>query len=198
MLGYFHSVEYVRDVVIPNLHEGARRAGRDTAEIDVTVGFPSVVTADDSGIELVKGQVMMFATALDSAPAYAESIAAAGFGDTAEEIRAHVARGDLRAAVAAVPDAMADALTLSGTAEHVRARVEEYRAAGLTGVMLNPSPPGGWFPLYEGHFPDGAELPPFDFAGFLGVLDQTVDSLAARADVDVNDGRTRSPRPGND
>ena len=64
---------------------------------------------------------------------------------------------------------MADALTLSGSAEHVRARIDAYRSAGLTGVMLNPSPPGGWFPLYEGHFPVDAELPPFDFPGFLGV-----------------------------
>ena len=29
MLGYFHSVQYVRDVVMPNLHEGAQRVGRD-------------------------------------------------------------------------------------------------------------------------------------------------------------------------
>jgi probable F420-dependent oxidoreductase len=179
MIGYFHSVEYVRDVVIPNLHEGAQRAGRDVSEIDVTVGFPSVVTRDDSGIELAKGQVMMFATALDSAPAYAESINAAGFGSTADEIRACVAAGNLRAAVEAVPDAMADALTLSGSAEHVRARVDAYRAVGLTGVMLNPSPPGGWFPLYEGHFPDDAELPPFDFPGFLGVVDNTLELLGA-------------------
>ena len=177
MLGYFHSVDYVRDVVFPNLGIGAARSGRDLSDFDVTVGFPSVVTPDDSGIELVKGQVMMFATALDSAPAYADSIVAAGFGDVATEIRERVAVGDLRGAVAAVPDAMADALTLSGSGEHVRARVDEYRSAGLTGVMLNPSPPGGWFPLYEGHFPLDAELPPFDFPRFLSVVDDTLDLL---------------------
>ena len=179
MLGYFHSVQYVRDVVMPNLHEGAQRVGRDTSEIDITVGFPSVITRDESGLDLAKGQVMMFATALDSAPAYADSIAAAGFGTTADEIRAHVAAGDLRAAVDAVPDAMADALTLSGSAEHVRARLDAYHAAGLTGVMLNPSPPGGWFPLYEGHFPVDAELPPFDYPAFLRVVDDTLELLGA-------------------
>jgi probable F420-dependent oxidoreductase len=178
-LGYFHSVEYVRDVVVPNVRAGAERAGRDLSEVEITAGFPSVVTRDDSGVELVKGQAMMFATALDSAPAYAESVAAAGFADAAEEVRALVAAGDLRAAVRAVPDEMADALTLSGSPRNVRARIDAYRAAGMTGVMLNPSPPGGWFPLYEGHFPLDAELPPFDFPGFLGVLDNTVGLLAA-------------------
>ncbi len=74
---------------------------------------------------------------------------------------------------------MADALTLSGSAEHVRARLDAYHAAGLTGVMLNPSPPGGWFPLYEGHFPVDAELPPFDYPAFLRVVDDTLELLGA-------------------
>jgi probable F420-dependent oxidoreductase len=177
IIGYFHSVEYVRDVVVPNLRIGAERAGRSLEGFDVTVGFPSVVTSDDSGIELAKGQVMMFATALDSAPAYRDSIEAAGFGDVAEEIRARVRAADPEGALALVSDEMADAMTISGGPEHVARRIEAYRSAGLTGVMLNPSPPGGWFPLYEGHFPDAmlAKMPPFDFPGFLGVLDSTLD-----------------------
>ena len=177
MIGYFHSVEYVREVVVPNLRIGAERVGRSLDGFDVTVGLPSVVTRDDSGIELAKGQVMMFATALDSAPAYRDSIEAAGFGEDAEKIRERVRAADPEGALALVSDEMADAMTLSGSLDHVAGRIEAYRAAGLTGVMLNPSPPGGWFPLYEGHFPDAmlAKMPPFDFPGFLGVLDSTLD-----------------------
>jgi probable F420-dependent oxidoreductase len=179
MLGYFHSVAYVRDVVVPNLTIGAERAGRKLEDVDVTVGFPSVVTRDDSGLELAKGQVMMFATALDSAPAYMDSIVAAGFGDVAREIQERVARGDTRGAVELVPDEMADALTISGGPDNVRRRIQSYCDAGLTGVMLNPSVPGGWFPLYEGHFPESAEIPEFDFPGFVRVVDDTIDLLRA-------------------
>jgi len=179
MIGYFHSLEYVRDVVMPNLQIGAERGGRSIEELDATVGFPALVTRDDSGIELVKGQVMMFATALDSAPAYAESVRAASYGSQMEEIQERVASGDLAGAVAAVPDEMANALTMAGSAENVRGRIQAYLDAGLTGVMLNPSPPGGYFPLYEGHFPESATLPPFDFPGFVGTLDATVELLAA-------------------
>ena len=134
------------------------------------------MTSDDSGIELAKGQVMMFATALDSAPAYLDSIRAAGFGDVAVEIGERVRAADPKGALALVSDEMADALTISGSPENAHRRIEAYRAAGLTGVMLNPSPPGGWFPLYEGHFPDPmlAQMPPFDFPGFMGVLDATL------------------------
>lgn len=179
MLGYFYSVEYVRQVVLPNLEIGAARGGRSVADVDVTCGFPSLVTRDESGIELVKGQVVMFATALGSAPAYADSIAAAGFTDAMREIQARVARGNMRGALAAVSDEMADALTLSGSPDHVRRRISAYREAGLTGVMLNPSPPGGYFPLYEGHFPPEVELPPFDFPRFLSVVEDTIELLGA-------------------
>ena len=177
MMGYFHSLEYVRDVVMPNLRIGAERGGRRVDEVDATVAFPALVTRDDSGLELVKGQVMMYATALDSAPAYADSIRAAGFESEMAEIQARVAAGDLAGAVAVVPDEMANALTLAGSADNVRGRLDAYREAGLTGVMLNPSPPGGYFPLYEGHFPVDAALPPFDFPGFLATLDATVELL---------------------
>ena len=179
MLGYFHSVDYVREVVMPNLRIGAERGGRRVEDVDATVGFPALVTRDDSGVELVKGQVMMFATALDSAPAYAESVRAAGFADEMAAIQERVRAGDLAGAVAQVPDEMANALTLAGSADNVRRRVDAYREAGLTGVMLNPSPPGGYFPLYEGHFPEAAELPPFDFPGFMATLDATVELLSA-------------------
>ena len=135
------------------------------------------MTPDDSGVALARGQVMMFATALDSAPAYMDSVVAAGYGDVAREIQERVARGDTRGAVGLVPDEMADALTISGSPGNVRRRIESYRAAGLTGVMLNPSAPGGWFPLYEGHFPESAEIPEFDFPGFVQVVDNTIDLL---------------------
>ena len=65
---------------MPAIRRGAERAGRSLDGFDVTVGFPAVVTRDDSGIEKSKGLVMMFATALDSAPSYLDSVKAAGFG----------------------------------------------------------------------------------------------------------------------
>ena len=80
-----------------------------------------------------------------------------------------------------VPDEMANALTLAGSGDNVRRRIEAYREAGLTGVMLNPSPPGGYFPLYEGHFPEDVELPAFDFPGFMSTLDATVELLGMSA-----------------
>src|SRR5438105_3314213 len=62
MLGYFFSLPYLRNVVIPQLRLGAQRAGRSLEKFTLGVGLPTIVTRDESGIEKVKGQVLMFAT----------------------------------------------------------------------------------------------------------------------------------------
>ena len=97
ILGYCYSVEYLRDVVLPNLRVGAERAGRTLDGFDVACGFPTIVTADDSGLEQIKGQVMMFATAKSSSPEYASSFAAAGFdvGEIQERVDAADVAGAL-------------------------------------------------------------------------------------------------------
>ena len=50
-------------------------------------------------------------------------------------------------------------------------RIEAYRRAGMTTVVLNPAPPRIWFPLYAGHFPPGTELPEFSFPEFIGSIE---------------------------
>jgi probable F420-dependent oxidoreductase len=174
IIGYFYSAAYLRDTVMPNLRAGAERAGRSLDGFDVACGFPTIVTADESGLEQIKGQVMMFATAGSSSPEYASSFAAAGF-DVAR-IQERVDAADIDGALALVTDEMADAMTIAGSPDHVRARIEEYHEAGLTTVALNPSPPNGWFPLYQGHFPDAAlsKIPEFSFPDYLGVIDSTL------------------------
>ncbi len=179
ILGYCYSVEYVRDSVLPNLRAGAERAGRTLDDFDIACGFPTIVTPDDSGLEQIKGQVMMFATAGSSSPEYATSFAAAGY-DVAP-IQERVDAGDIDGALGLVTDEMADAMTIAGSPDNVRRRIAQYRDAGLTTVGLNPSPPNVWFPLYQGHFPDSAlaQIPEFSFPAYLGVIDSTLDLATA-------------------
>lgn len=175
VLGYCYSAAYLRDTVLPNLRAGAERGGRTLDGFDVACGFPTIVTPDDSGLEQIKGQVMMFATAKSSSPEYASSFAAAGYD--VGEIQERVDAGDIEGALGLVTDEMADALTIAGSPDNVRRRIEEYRDAGLTTVALNPSPPDVWFPLYQGHFPDSAlpKIPEFSFPAYLDVIDSTLE-----------------------
>lgn len=178
-LGYFYSVPYVEKFVIPNLRIGAARAERSLERdgFELACGLPSIVTDDDSGVEKVKAQIVMFATAGGSSPFYAESISSAGYGDALARIQERVARKDLRGALGAVSDEMASAFTISGTPEHARNRIEEYQRAGVRTVVLNPSPPDVCFPLYQGHFPEGMELPAFSMPDYVRVIEKTIGNM---------------------
>lgn len=177
LLGYFYSVPYFKNTVLPNLKLGAERFGRSLQNFDTCCGLPAIVTSDDSGLQKIKGQILMFATAGGSSPFYAESIIQAGFGDALREIQERVAQRDMRGALAAITDEMADAFTLAGKAEHVRARVDEYRNAGVRNIVFNPSPPSVYFPLFQGHFPEGIELPPFSYPDYTQVIRDVIDFL---------------------
>jgi len=172
VLGYCYSLEYLRDVVVPNLRAGAERAGRTLDGFDVACGFPTIV--GDAGLEQIRGQALMFATARSSSPEYEKSFAAAGFGGEVAEIFARLERGDVPGALDTVSTDMADAVTIAGPTGHVRERIAAYRDAGLTTVALNPSPPDVFFPLYEGHFPEGTAFPEFSFPAYLQVIDDTL------------------------
>jgi 5,10-methylenetetrahydromethanopterin reductase len=177
MLGYFYSVPYVKNVVLPNLRAGAARAGRSLEKFDLACGLPAIITADDSGLELIKGQVLMFATAGQSSPFYAESFVQAGFATELQEIRDRFAKKDIQGALRVITSEMADAFTLAGRADLVQKRIKEYQAAGVTQVALNPSPPGIYFPLFQGHFPEGVALPPFSFPDYLKVIGETIKAV---------------------
>jgi probable F420-dependent oxidoreductase len=179
VLGYFYSLPYLRNVVLPNLEIGARRAGRSLDKFHVACGLPAIVTRDSSGLQQIKGQVLMFATASGSSPYYAESIAEAGFAAEAREIQERVSRKDMRGALAFVSDEMADAFNLAGSGDHVRRRIAEYHAAGVNTVVLNPSPPDVYFPLFQGHFPDGVELPPLSFPAYTQVIEDCLELFAS-------------------
>ena len=175
VLGYFYSVAYFKEVALPNLRIGAERAGRSLQNLDIACGLPTIITDDDSGLQLNKGQILMFTTAAGSSPFYLESLARAGFGDKANEVQKRFDRKDLKGALQVITEEMVDAFTISGTADHAQRRINEYFEAGANMVVLNPSPPGVYFPLYQGHFPEGAEIPPFSFPDYLQVIERLMD-----------------------
>ena len=72
-------------------------------------------------------------------PRYNRLLAEAGFPEAARAIKAAWdARATGEAAARAVPDALAGAVGVVGTAAECRARIAEYRAAGLTLPIISP------------------------------------------------------------
>lgn len=177
VLGYCYSLPYLEQVVRPRLKAGAERVGRSLEGFEVACGLPALVAEDDRAFDQHKGQVLMFATAAKSSPFYSDSFARAGFRREVAEIQAQVQAGNISRALKQISNEMVDAVTLTGTPEHVRERIGKLHEAGVQTVVANPSPANVFFPLYEGHFPESVEFPPFSFPEFLATIERIISEL---------------------
>jgi probable F420-dependent oxidoreductase len=115
---------------------GARRAGRRPEDVEITSLLPCVIAPTRAeAVERMRPAVAMYAGFF---PRYNRLLAEAGFPDAARAIQQAWQTGDRAGAASAVPDAMAAAVGVVGTAAECRARIEEYRAAGLALPIISP------------------------------------------------------------
>ncbi len=180
VLGYFYSVKYVKEKLIPNLKEGAERGGRDLKKenFDIAVGLPSIVSDSDQKYEMIKPLVAMFTVAVGSSPSYQTILEDLGFSENVKIISDRMMKGDVQGAVKHIPDEMAKEVTLCGTASEVKRRIEEYRASGVTLPVLNPTPPYGYYPLFPKHLPDKLGAGSVNYEGLREQVRNTIISLS--------------------
>ncbi|HEY3186256.1 MAG TPA: LLM class flavin-dependent oxidoreductase, partial [Solirubrobacteraceae bacterium] len=121
--------------MLAHVRAGAGRAGRDPAALEVVARFQTVVTEDAAAARDAIRQMMgpYFATSV-----YNRFIAWCGFPEEARAIDAAWRAKDRVRNVAAVTDQMVDRLAIIGSAEHCRARLAEFAAAGVTTPMIQP------------------------------------------------------------
>jgi F420-dependent oxidoreductase-like protein len=121
------------------LAEGASRAGRDPARIDVAP-FVSIVPLDDvaAARALIKPAVAFYIGGMGTY--YHALFCRYGFADNADHVRELYLAGQRREAAAAVSDALIDAIAICGSPGHCRERLAEWRAHGVgTALMTLPS-----------------------------------------------------------
>jgi probable F420-dependent oxidoreductase len=109
--------------------------------------------SEDAIAQLSRGAVAYLA-----APGYGEMFAAAGFGELVERARAGTPPAEL---LKDVPSELPRSIGLVGTESEVRARVGEYRAAGVDEIAIVPATagdPGGRRTL-EAFAPDSRDGP---------------------------------------
>jgi probable F420-dependent oxidoreductase len=115
---------------------GARQAGRRAGDVDVASLIPCAVADTVAAArEALRPAVGLYAGFF---PRYNRLLAEAGFGDAVAAIKAAFDRGGREAAARVVPDALIDAVALAGTPETCRARLADYRAAGLALPIVSP------------------------------------------------------------
>jgi F420-dependent oxidoreductase-like protein len=124
---------YIRDVVVPEVAAGRRRAGRAPEGFDIVAAVPAALTEDPGAARSAMRRELIPYFGL---PFYRAMIERTGFGE--DIARYDAAANDLEAMQAAISDAFIDELTAIGDEAAVRAGVQRYRDAGASSPCLGP------------------------------------------------------------
>jgi alkanesulfonate monooxygenase SsuD/methylene tetrahydromethanopterin reductase-like flavin-dependent oxidoreductase (luciferase family) len=125
---------YVREVAVPALERGRRRAGKDLAGFAIVAAVPLAVTDERArALAAFRGELTRYLLL----PFYRTMLERAGLG---KELREFDRTGE-------TPEAMAEALGAIGDREAARALIAEYRAAGVTLPAVRPItfPDAPWY-----------------------------------------------------
>lgn len=132
---------YIRDVVVPNIRAGEKEAGRPEGSCEIVAAVPVAATDEvDATRDAFRGDFFVYMTL----PFYRNVIAGAGYDKEIAEFDAALGKGDAAGARAAMSDEMLEHFAGIGDAAVVRAKIAEYRDAGVTlpAVGLMSGAPG--------------------------------------------------------
>lgn len=119
---------------------GAARVGRDPAEVELACYLPTSVSEDVEAAKLAAKYDV--AIHMSSYHYYRTYFNRRGKGEIARQVADRVEAGNMEGAVDLIDDEMADAVTVYGTPEMCREKIDVYREAGITLPII--------FPLYPG------------------------------------------------
>jgi probable F420-dependent oxidoreductase len=120
---------------LEHVRAGAQDAGRDPDEIDVVARVPVAIDEDPDVYRFMSQRLITNYAMVDF---YNRSLAAQGFADEVTAIAKAWGEGDRRGASASVTDEMIAALQIHGDPDTCRARLEEFREAGVKTPVLFP------------------------------------------------------------
>jgi alkanesulfonate monooxygenase SsuD/methylene tetrahydromethanopterin reductase-like flavin-dependent oxidoreductase (luciferase family) len=124
-------------VVVPEVTEGRRRAGKSLDGFDIVAAVPAAVTDDieEARTSLRKDLIPYF-----SLPFYRAMIERSGFEDDIEGFDTAMQGGDPEGAASAISDRFLEQLAAIGNPTDAAASVERYREAGATSPCIGAVP----------------------------------------------------------
>ena len=126
-IGIMSSVEFVRDIVRPNAIAGAQEAERDPK----SVAFPTAATVSvnqnrDLAWEASRKSICKLYHPIPH-PYYDSQLRQLGFEEFADQASRLMPTGNLKEAMALVPEEVIDTMTITGTIEECEKRIQEYQ-----------------------------------------------------------------------
>ena len=133
----FCTRRYLDEVILPNIAEGARRAGRPLDAIELSGGGFLATGADDETVarqlEVIRMQVSFYG----STPAYQGVFALHGWEELGTKLNRLSREGRWGEMVQAVPDEVVHAIAAVGRYDQIVARMRQ-RFHGITRLMFPP------------------------------------------------------------
>jgi F420-dependent oxidoreductase-like protein len=129
--------EYIREVVVPEVTEGRRRAGKTLDGFDIVAAVPAAVTED---IEEARASLRKDLIPYFSLPFYRAMIERSGFEDDIEGYDTAMQGGDPEGAASAISDRFLEQLAAIGNPTEAAASVERYRDAGANSPCIGAVP----------------------------------------------------------
>lgn len=127
---------YIHETVVPNVREGAERAGRDPDAVDIVPAITCAVVEDDpAGAERTFRKMLVTYLSL---PFYRSMLGDSGYASVLGQFDDAMASGDVETALAAIPRDMLESLGCIGSPQDVRDTLERFREAGATMTAVGP------------------------------------------------------------
>jgi F420-dependent oxidoreductase-like protein len=121
------------------LEEGAARAGRSLDGFDIVASVNVMVTDDvERARDAMRPFIALYVGGMGSRKHnfYNQLVGRYGFEEEALTVQGHYLAGDRAAAMAAIPDALIDMVTIAGPPDIVRERLRAYRDAGVGTISV--------------------------------------------------------------
>lgn len=138
-----HTPDYIEKVAFPALDEGAEKAGRTRAEIEVSAQVITMVGSNDEEVERARQGARMQMSFYSSTPAYKVMLDHHGWGDLQPELNRMTKEGKWGEMPALLPDEMVDAIGVCGTPSEVgkKLRARNGFAQRTTMILYNETDP---------------------------------------------------------
>ena len=126
-IGIMSSVEFVRDIVRPNAIAGAQEGGRDPKSVALpTAATVSVNQNRDLARDASRKSICKLYHPIPH-PYYDSQLRQLGFEEFADQASRLMPTGNLKEAMALVPEEVIDTMTITGTIEECEKRIQEYQ-----------------------------------------------------------------------
>lgn len=125
-----HSRKYLEEFILPNVEDGARRAGRSLDDVEVCVGTLSVIAPDDDalaqGIEDMRRRISFYGSTRTYKPVFEIH----GWGNVVDELHQMSLQGRWEEMPRLITDEMVEAFAFTATFDNIVERARQ-RFGGL-------------------------------------------------------------------